>query len=146
MTVAPGVDTSGIDIEGAEKAYRKLWQLADAAYADPNKDWASALATVAMPSVANEMLDGIKSMREAGIRNIGHSSILISAVSAKPLAIDFEACVNTSGVDTVDGTGSSVRSGDGAGSRWKFVQTATFVMNDNAWLASSAMGHTDQSC
>lgn len=111
MTVAPGVDTTGVDIEGAKKAYYAVVKLADEALSRPTENWVPSYTDLAVDPALTKLTNEVSLMAEHGVHTQGHSEYVATVRVAEPEEVLLRVCVDSSGVDVVDASGRSVKSG-----------------------------------
>jgi hypothetical protein len=144
MTVAPGVDTTGVDIEGAKKAYYGFVRVGDKAILDPERDWTSDFRKYAIDPARKMILDEIQRLKASKIRIIGHASYVAEAVEVAASEVRIEVCVNNGGQDVVDGqTGNSIKD-EVAGSHPQQAEITRSA--DGHWYVKSIQGDARESC
>jgi len=112
MTVALGVDTTGVDIEGAKAAYFGFLSVGDRAVADPTREWREEFAKYAVEPVLSAALSDINDLAEGGITAVGHSTFTALATVATTDKVMLRVCNDVSGVDYRSAeSGASVKSG-----------------------------------
>lgn len=144
MTVAPGVDTSGVDIEGAKAAYYGFLSVGDRAVADPTQDWREEFAKYAVEPVLSAVVAEIQELASMEVRSVGHSIFLASATSIEPNKVQLRVCNDVSGVDRVNvSDGASV----GAASGDRHPQDVSVTRSGNShWFVSNVIPHFDATC
>jgi hypothetical protein len=92
------------------------------------------------------MLLGIAAFRSEHVHNVGHSAVsaVVTKVSADTVFI--HACIDTTGLDTLDHVGRSVRGANAPGAYWRFIQDATVVRHAGTWVVQNAVANRDKKC
>lgn len=144
MTTAPGVNTAGVDIEGAKKAYYGLFGVVDRAVRQPSNDWSQELAKYAVEPALSAAVNEVRNMAKRGIRAVGHSTYIATATEAKPDHVALRVCNDVTGVDLVTESGGiSV----GAGGTNRHPQDVMVIRSaDGRWFVNEVHGHGDLSC
>jgi hypothetical protein len=143
MTVAPGVDTTGIDVAAAKATYFSLVTLADRAVKDPSRDWSHDYYAYAIDPAASDLLHELEVIRDSGVRFVGHSSYTATLMNAAQDQIDLRVCVDNRGQDIQDSQGNSVKSGRGG----SHPQNASLIRKpDGRWFVSEITGFPNKSC
>ena len=143
MTTAPGIDTTGIDIEGAKKAYYAVIDLVDRAVNDPARDWTSRFADVAVEPALSALLDDLILMAEHHVRAVGHTGYVatISHVSSNEVKLDV--CLDSAGVDIIDEGGHSLK----AGGPTRHPQKAKVTRRSNgSWIIAEISSNVRKTC
>ncbi|MBN9611484.1 MAG: hypothetical protein J0I11_19485 [Actinobacteria bacterium] len=144
MTVAPGVDTTGIDIEGAKAAYYSFVNLSDQIVHDPTQQWESEIRKYAVEPAVTDALDEINNMRKQNVRSIGHTKYSATLISVGLNEVNLRICTDSSGLDTVNrSTGQSVK----ADQHGNHPQSASMVRNDSGtWFLREIHGFPGVTC
>lgn len=142
--VADGVDVSGVDIKGAEKAYRGFADVADRAARDPDKNWAPELRKYLTEPLASDVAREIEGMVKRNVKSIGHSAFAARVVDAGDNSVKLRICNDISGIDRVDASdGHSVKAATGG----RHPQDAELIKNENnVWKIRTLVGYPDQEC
>ncbi len=144
MTVAPGVDTTGIDIEGAKAAYYGFVDVADRAVHDPTQNWEPEIRRFAIDPAAADALSEISDMVATHSRFTGHASFSATAKKASRSEIALWICVDNRGQDVIDvATGKSVKAGLGGRHPQEAVMS---LAADGHWFLRNVRGFPDRTC
>ncbi len=105
---ATSLDPATQDLRGAEQAVVALVAKIDALAQDPNLDIGS-LDEVARGQAFTTQLEILKKYRLSGWKQLGSQKVLVpSAVLATATTWTVSACIDVSGADVVDASGTSV--------------------------------------
>lgn len=146
FTIAPGVDVTGIDIEGAKAAYLGFARISDEAFASAVGDWSDAFAEFAVKDIVDAEISSLAQTRASGMLIAGHPIIAIQIMSAAPGKVNLEGCVDTTGLDLVSADHTVMRGGDGPGNYWRHKMNAIIAQVDGRWLLEDISNDMDQSC
>jgi hypothetical protein len=143
MTVAPGVDTTGIDIEGAKAAYYSLVELSDRAVGDPARDWYQDFKNIAVDPALTGLLSDLTALSKSKVHIIGHSSYVAVATHVETKSVSLSVCIDNRAQDVVDAGGTSMKAGLGG----RHPQSVVLIQNpDGRWRAANIEGHPEKSC
>lgn len=144
ITVAPGVDTSGVDVEAIKAAYRGHVEVGDRATHDPTQDWSTEAARFAMEPLLSLGIVQIQDLAKKKVHSEGHVTYEGEVVEVGANEARLHVCNDDRGINWLDdATGISVK--PGAGDRlWQDI----IVARDEAgrWLVRSVKTETDAAC
>lgn len=144
ISIADGVETTGVDVEGALDAYRGYLRTADEALHEPGRDWADEFAKYSVEPLLPRVIDEIRDMAESGTVMVGHPKFTSEVVSTRKELLELRTCSDGSGMDSVDAeSGAIVR----AGERLRRIQDVSILRDDQGrWLVRDIEPRWDEPC
>jgi hypothetical protein len=122
------------------------WEVADEATANPKKDWTGTVRGYFADPFAAEFLQTLDTYRTQGWRSVGHTRVAANFSKLNENTATLSGCVDTSHVDVLNASGQSIKTAEGPGFHWRYVETATISLTPSGWRLVAVQSDFAKQC